>query len=419
MPPETLARLVFRYENGIDQQSPVSGAQDALGLCMPGVSFQHYDAGYWPQVQSVADAQTLRWLEASLSLYQLHPRPPVGRQTSAGRDSHQNFQRRRVRLKVKTRKAFDPFLRLFWRTQIGILSACPPMLGVVIKHSLTACYSPKLWLKTLLKLALHTPQALLLHWDNKRRRRTVLGRVSIVVTTRCTLRCDKCFAHVPDLKQCRDLPVSVLLEDIQNLFSCVDYIYAIVISGGEAFLHPNLDEIIRACASSGKTDDISVQSNGTLIPNAKVLAALAETNTTVKISNYPKKLQPNVKQLKAVLKENGIHYTHESGTSWRDLGPFGQRQKGSGKKRFSACVLRMCVPVLNGKIHLCAQSSILMEEGFIQDCPEEYINLRTTKPAEFRQQWNKLQNHRVISACSYCAGAYESPVVPVAEQREG
>ncbi|MCL2105914.1 MAG: adenylyltransferase/cytidyltransferase family protein [Oscillospiraceae bacterium] len=76
MEPEALARLVFRSENGIDREGhPVSGAQDALGLCMPGVSFQYYDGGYWPrQVQSITDRTTLRWLEARLSLYPLRAR---------------------------------------------------------------------------------------------------------------------------------------------------------------------------------------------------------------------------------------------------------------------------------------------------------------------------------------------------------
>ena len=75
--PEALARLAFRYENGIDQCGrPVSGAQDALGLCMPGVSFQYYNGGYWPaRVESAGDPRTLRWLEAHLSLYPLRPRP--------------------------------------------------------------------------------------------------------------------------------------------------------------------------------------------------------------------------------------------------------------------------------------------------------------------------------------------------------
>ena len=76
MEPEALARLLFRVENGIDQTGhPVSGAQDALGICVPGVSFQYYGGGYWPaQVESTTDPDTLRWLEAHLSLYPLRPR---------------------------------------------------------------------------------------------------------------------------------------------------------------------------------------------------------------------------------------------------------------------------------------------------------------------------------------------------------
>jgi cytidyltransferase-like protein len=75
---EALARLVFRYENGIDQAGrPVSGAQDAIGLCMPGVTFQYYNNGYWPQqIQIIQDDETLHWLEAHLSLYPMRSRPP-------------------------------------------------------------------------------------------------------------------------------------------------------------------------------------------------------------------------------------------------------------------------------------------------------------------------------------------------------
>jgi len=78
MEPEAYAKLLFRFENGIDEpERPISGAQDALGLCLPGISFQYYDSGYWPRVtQTVADAEVIHWLEAHLSLYPINQRPP-------------------------------------------------------------------------------------------------------------------------------------------------------------------------------------------------------------------------------------------------------------------------------------------------------------------------------------------------------
>jgi len=76
MAPEALAELTFRYENGVDMEDhPISGAQDALGLCIPGVSLQYYDGGYWPrELRSITDEANLRFLEEHLSLYQLPPR---------------------------------------------------------------------------------------------------------------------------------------------------------------------------------------------------------------------------------------------------------------------------------------------------------------------------------------------------------
>lgn len=76
MEDEELARLVFRYENGIDRsKDAVSGAQDAIGLCVGGISFQYYENGYWPQrIERVTDEETLCWLEDHLSLYPLHSR---------------------------------------------------------------------------------------------------------------------------------------------------------------------------------------------------------------------------------------------------------------------------------------------------------------------------------------------------------
>ena len=316
-------------------------------------------------------------------------------------------------------KALSPFMHLFWKTQIGILRACPPMYGIVCNAGLSAANSRRVWVKSFFMLALKAPGALLQNWRNKWKKRVVLSRVSISVTTRCTLNCDKCIAHIPDLNRHRNMPLSEITQDIQALFSCVDHIYAVIISGGEAFLHPNLDEIVKICADTGKAGHISIQSNGTVIPGAKVLAALREANATVKISRYSPELQPEVETLKQILKANSVHYTHESSAFWRDISGFGQLQAGSAKRRFSICVEQLSVPYYYGKLHLCCESAILMKEGRIPEHESDYVDLRTIHPADFREQWQRLLRKRSVFACAYCAGnTYRSARVSVAVQRE-
>ena len=315
------------------------------------------------------------------------------------------------------KKLLDPLAYLFWRTQIAILRACPPLCGVVSKYSLGAANSPLVWMKTLLQLAARTPHALFDHCSNRWHDRMVLARVTFLVTTRCTLNCDKCLSYIPDIKHHKDTPLDDMARDLENLLAGVDYIYAFIFTGGEAFLHPDLDQIIRLCADSGKIGSVSVQSNGTVIPGAKLLAALRETKTLVKISNYPN-AQPDVEKLKRVLEGNDIRYTHISGTLWDDSGAFGQRQAGSEERRFGICVQQLCMPCFNGKLHRCATAAILMEEGRIPDCRDECVDLRTAIPTALRTQWNALMKKRSLTACSYCLGmTYKTPKIPVAVQR--
>jgi len=315
--------------------------------------------------------------------------------------------------------ALEPLEYLFWRTLIRTFRGCPP-LGDVFSNN-TLYRNLKLDTKKVLPVAARVPRALSLHWRDKREKRVVLPRVGILATSRCTLNCDKCLAHVSDRKRCnkKDAPIDELARDIHALFSCVDYIYEISVAGGEPFLHPDLDQIIRACADSGKTGHINVSTNGTLLPGAKVLAALRETKATVHISRYPVALQPQAEQLKCILRENAIPYIHASSASWVDTGKFGQAQEGSPARRFRVCPLQLCYIYDCGKLHLCGQSAVLMAEELIPDCKEDYIDLRAVSRGEFREQYVKLRRRPCISACSYCLGqTYKTPKIPVAVQRD-
>ena len=71
---ETLAKMVFRYEN--PPGSPyISGSQDAIGIVMPGLNRLNYDGGYWPEnIESNTDADILDFIEKNLWLVPLAPR---------------------------------------------------------------------------------------------------------------------------------------------------------------------------------------------------------------------------------------------------------------------------------------------------------------------------------------------------------
>lgn len=78
MDPETLARLVFCFENHPEREDGIiSGAQDAIGICVPGLCRHWYDNHFWPEkIEICKDEQTLQWLENHLIMIPMEPRKP-------------------------------------------------------------------------------------------------------------------------------------------------------------------------------------------------------------------------------------------------------------------------------------------------------------------------------------------------------
>ena len=78
MDPETLARLVFCFENHPEREDGIiSGAQDAIGICVPGLCRHYYDNHFWPlRIETCEDEAVLQWLESHLCMIPMEPRRP-------------------------------------------------------------------------------------------------------------------------------------------------------------------------------------------------------------------------------------------------------------------------------------------------------------------------------------------------------
>jgi cytidyltransferase-like protein len=78
MDPETLARLVFCFENHPERDDDIiSGAQDAIGICVPGLCRHWYNNHFWPEkIETCHDESILQWLENHLVMIPMESRKP-------------------------------------------------------------------------------------------------------------------------------------------------------------------------------------------------------------------------------------------------------------------------------------------------------------------------------------------------------
>ncbi|MBR4644415.1 MAG: adenylyltransferase/cytidyltransferase family protein [Bacteroidaceae bacterium] len=78
MDPEILAKLVFCFENDPERSDGIiSGAQDSIGICIPGLCRHYYNNRFWPEkIETCQDEAVLSWLESHLVMIPMEPRRP-------------------------------------------------------------------------------------------------------------------------------------------------------------------------------------------------------------------------------------------------------------------------------------------------------------------------------------------------------
>ena len=78
MNPQILSKLVFCFENDPERSDGiVSGAQDAIGICMPGLVRHYYDNRFWPdKFETCLDEKVLSWVESHVCMIPMDPRRP-------------------------------------------------------------------------------------------------------------------------------------------------------------------------------------------------------------------------------------------------------------------------------------------------------------------------------------------------------
>ncbi len=78
MDPEMLAKIVFCFENDPERSDGIiSGAQDSIGICVPGLCRHFYNNRFWPEkIETCYDEGVLGWLESHLVMIPMLPRSP-------------------------------------------------------------------------------------------------------------------------------------------------------------------------------------------------------------------------------------------------------------------------------------------------------------------------------------------------------
>lgn len=209
---------------------------------------------------------------------------------------------------------------------------------------------------------------------------------TILLTSRCTLRCRQCSHYIPDLEEHVDVPVERLKEEAELLFSLVDKMCAVSCIGGEPLLYPHLGEYLNFIGDKfrDKFYFLALTTNGTLKPGPELLKIFKKFDLAVAVSDYSgagiKNYEKNFRELLDLLRQEGLCHS-VSRQEWISV-----EQKEADRKlslealnrKYADCVDRVQCPIYHdGKLYPCGTQYLRERRG---DLPHDGLGV-----LDFRQ----------------------------------
>ncbi len=247
----------------------------------------------------------------------------------------------------------------------------------------------------------------------------IIPHMGILVTTYCNLNCRDCADMIPKRKEYH-YSLEEIKADFQTILNSVDLIEEVLIIGGEAYLYPELKDVIEYVGNCEKVNKIIITTNGTFLPKEDVMEAISHYDVTVRVSGYPKHVAPNREDIIGSYRNRGVRIEDLANMGWLSMGGIEKRGRDVDtlKKVFKSCSMKDCVTLARGgNIIFCSRQLSAIETD-IYPAPDsgEYINIH--KEENLYEALNNFYNIDYISTCDYCDGisAATTKVVPTAIQ---
>ena|GEM_PF-1904426 len=120
------------------------------------------------------------------------------------------------------------------------------------------------------------------------RRKVVASHANLIATTICNLNCDSCQAYMNVAEIHRHISASEITKGVDLMYKHVDSILNINYPCGESLLNKELTDACQYIYDNYKDryHAMTIQTNGTIIPDDETMKKLASSKTVLSISDY-------------------------------------------------------------------------------------------------------------------------------------
>ena len=251
-------------------------------------------------------------------------------------------------------------------------------------------------------------------------------QTDVLVTERCNLNCSHCNMFIPHFESPKHRELDSIINDVDLFFSKVDYVSIFHLVGGEPFLYPNIENVIKHILENyiSKIDKFIITTNGTISPKSTTIDLLKNNEVILSISDYSDKLEKlKSKVLKNIelYKTNGIKHYVRNEIEWYDFGDL--RIKKNLKpndliKHFDSCTAPFR-GLNDGKFYYCHlnTSAVLTKLFPLND--NDYLKLDSVSKEDFIKFDLGYTDLGYITFCDNCNGCNTGIKIPVSYEKQG
>ncbi len=263
-------------------------------------------------------------------------------------------------------------------------------------------------------------------WPLKYENKVHIFQTDVLVTERCTLACSHCNMFMPHFTSPNHRTLDILKSDIDLFFSKVDYVSVFHLVGGEPFLNPNIEDVIRHVVSNytSKIDKLIITTNGTILPKQSTLDLLKSSDVILSISDYTDKLENiKTKVLKVIetFKSQNINHYVRTEIEWYDFGDLRIKNNLPTDeliKHFDSCTAPFR-GLNDGKFYYCHLNTSAVRTNIFPLNDNDYVSLDDVSPEDLIKFDLGYTDLGYITFCDNCNGCNTEIKVPVSYEKQG
>ncbi len=263
-------------------------------------------------------------------------------------------------------------------------------------------------------------------WPLKYKNMVHIFQTDVLVTEKCTLACSYCNMFMPHYVSPNHRDIEIIKSDIDLFFNITDYVSVFHLVGGEPFLHPQMEDIIKHVLSKhiDKIDKFIITTNGTILPKESTLELLKNNDVILSVSDYTDKLENIQKKVLRVidtLKEWDINHYVRTEIEWYDFGDLRIKNNLPTNeliKHFDSCTAPFR-GLNDGKFYYCHLNTSAVLTKLFPSNENDYVDLKTISKEDFIKFDLGYTNLGYVTFCDNCNGCNTGIKVPVSYEKQG